>query len=725
MMDLQTLVTLISNESNSSKNVLSELNQQLGQRPASTLMSLLTQVQLTQSEKAMWLQKVINVGVQVTNATLARNLLSFNAKEIANTPVTLQLITDMQVNTQQALLKLDHSFDKLTLTLPKHTLKIDQSQLLSLLQASLKQQPNIKNQFEAYTVKQAERFIAKAQHINFSVDLPKSLSRLISDNQPALISLSNKGDQFMVSVRLDKQSQPIVSTKLPTKQVVALINQQNSITKLLSAEQPKVLVHNKPVELNLSLPFNINKPVAVKLDTLGTGAILKVPENKLIFPFNNVALNASDETTLLTQAKPTTKSLSNIQSFIPKVHNLNSDILKPILVSLSHYLNKTKNTPDIQKINAGQVTHKLIANIVDKIHGFMTNDRPSHQVLTTQAVNKPSQESMLIYQRPVLTHFQNQSVDNDVKERKTTNLVQNAQAAILASNDSKKATHQNQVNPFNALHKLINANMLTLPDNLDEMVNQAFTKIISQHSDFNAVNLQLRAVLGSANLNTTDVLKTPLGHIQHAAIALAANGLAQQQSLPQTLQSKLENLLPLLFNLTKSHSSEAKNTKKPLQHQLPLAMQTRLSEQFGLIQKTLSASTQSSSATAANTEQTPGPICFQVPQQQDSQTTNIPITIEQEQKQSRKGQTQTIWKINLVFNIDGQPLNIAAELNKKDVALNYAASHPLLLNKVKDEHHLLIDKLQSHGINITQQTFQLEAHSNNKTNQSSIINLRI
>ena len=266
-----------------------------------------------------------------------------------------------------------------------------------------------------------------------------------------------------------------------------------------------------------------------------------------------------------------------------------------------------------------------------------------------------------------------------------------------------------------------------LPEQLNQLINRAFERLINEKNVTEASSLQIKSVIKPQTLKTSDQLTTPLGILQHSAITAAATGLAQQNRLPKEQQGKLENLLPLLFSLSKNFNDKQLRKTNKGQVTLPNLLQTRLAQGLNQAQTALqtSSNTSSQSISASNTENSITSFQFSLPILNEQKLSTTPISIQEEKKKNKQGEVISIWRINLVFSINDKPMLVNAELNKKQLGLSFEASSEDTINKAKTVAPLLTEKIESHGIKLTHMEYNVDSSLSTSPHQTGIINIKI
>ncbi|MDE3271152.1 hypothetical protein [Pseudoalteromonas sp. G4] len=726
MTDIQSLLNIVSTPSNElEQSTLSQLTQsQLTQ--VKQLQQLLQQLNLPPKASQQLISALMKETVNVTNLSVTDNKLSFTLSQLTPKLVELTIPSQpLQLQTDKAQLSVKTNLSELLINLPKQSIKLPHQVIFQLFKLATNSAETTQGKFAipAQITNLDKHLLVKANHVAISAELPKSLASLVKHQQPAIIEVESKREQLSLNIKLDKHSQPVQSQVLPIKKAIELVKLQSPLLQFDAKKTPALSINNSPVVLTNIPQVITNQKLTFNLNNLGDKAVLNLPSQ--VF---KVALNTSQSPLkiapreLISAPQLAVKELPIINSVNATQKSFSQSVIAPMLASikavlfersitLNHATKGSVNLPKLDITNTLQIADSSIKQDVT----------PSKLPLLT-AISE-SQQKAAVYSRPVRAALlQHQDTDNS-KGDITTRVKANVDIAKPTQLSLEAIAKQN---PLHTLATQLNKTAASplLPEALTKLVNSAFSRMINESTALQPVVMQIKSIIAPAQITQFDSLQTPIGIIEHAKISLAANGLLQQNNLVSEQQGKLENLLPLLLSLTKGLQNKKESKSLKGQLTLPGALQKSLSDNLTSLQKNLQGTFQSSSQQASNNEQPLVNIQFALPQQQTEKLTTTPITIEQEQRKMSNGEVVSIWHINLAFEIENYILNIGAELNKQQLALNFSSDSAALINKAKTQAQLLEQKLTQHGIEILSSEFNLTEQHQLKT-RSGIVNIKV
>ena len=721
MTDIQSLLAIAADQiTNSKLGDLTPLSVPQKEQ-IERLQQLLAQINLPSTKQSKELIKLlVKNPVAITNVQLTSNQLVVTVPNVSAEPISIELLPQTnQLISTRAELSLTKDLLSLHLKLPQQEAKLPSKIMLQLLDIATGKPVNAQNQLvlAAKIQHSNENIIAKANSLPLSINLPKTLNQLVIHNQTAQIEISEHKQQLKLAIKLDKNTNSIFQHSLPIKKAAELLLQQPLNLKLdSSAKQTKLKVNSYRLPLPVKFDFNSSQNSNAKVKYLGDKAILRIPSSTIELPvISPINKKVPIIAAVLTQAKPTSDTLAPIQKIAEAKTSITEQVLKPFFQSLKNYL-VDKQVVTIKHVTQGKLVlstpQQGSNNHEDKTLNISVNKTD------TAKLSKIQQHSMAVpvYSRPTVSKTEQPNVTP------TTNL--------LKLNLATLNTHLVKLNLDNPLiEKLKPLQQVTkqLPEQLNQLINRAFERLINEKNVTEASSLQIKSVIKPQTLKTSDQLTTPLGILQHSAITAAATGLAQQNRLPKEQQGKLENLLPLLFSLSKNFNDKQLRKTNKGQVTLPNLLQTRLAQGLNQAQTALqtSSNTSSQSISASNTENSITSFQFSLPILNEQKLSTTPISIQEEKKKNKQGEVISIWRINLVFSINDKPMLVNAELNKKQLGLSFEASSEDTINKAKTVAPLLTEKIESHGIKLTHMEYNVDSSLSTSPHQTGIINIKI
>ncbi|MFY8349910.1 hypothetical protein AAEU29_05215 [Pseudoalteromonas sp. SSM20] len=727
MTDIQSLLNIVSTPSNElEQSALSQLTQsQLTQ--VKQLQQLLQQLNLPPKASQQLISALMKETVNVTNLVVTDNKLSFTLSQLTPKLVELTIPSQpLQLQTDKAQLSVTTNLSELLINLPKQNIKLPHQVIFQLLKLATNSAETTQGKFAipSQITNLDKHLLVKANHVAISAELPKSLASLVKHQQPAIIEVENKREQLSLNIKLDKHSQPVQSQVLPIKKAIELVKLQSPLLQFDAKKTPALSINNSHVLLTNTPQVITNQKLTFNLNNLGDKAVLNLPSQ--IF---KVALNTSQAPLkvapreLISAPQLAVKELPIINSVTATQKSFSQSVLAPMLASIKAVLfersitlnHATKGSVNLPKLD--------MTNSVQIADPTSTKQDVTPSKLPLLTANSESQQKAAVYSRPVRAALLQQQDTGNSKGDITTSVKANVDLAKPTQLSLEAIAKQN---PLHTLASQLNKTAASplLPEALSKLVNSAFSRMVNESTALQPVVMQIKSIIAPAHITQIDSLQTPIGIIEHAKISLAANGLLQQNNLVSEQQGKLENLLPLLLSLTKGLHNKKESKSPKGQLALPAALQKSLSDNLTSLQKNLQGTFQSSSQQASNTEQPLVNIQFALPQQQTEKLTTTPITIEQEQRKMSNGEVVSIWHINLAFEIENNILNIGAELNKQQLALNFSSDSAALINKAKTQAQLLEQKLTQHGIEILSSEFNLTEQHQLKT-RSGIVNIKV
>ncbi|ATC98220.1 MULTISPECIES: hypothetical protein [Pseudoalteromonas] len=729
MTDIQSLLNVVSSATvDTEQSALSQLSP-TQQDQVKQLQQLMQQLNLPTKTSQKLLTALLNETLNISNVDISKNKLSFNLPQL--TPKLIELIIPnqtIQLQTDKAQVTLSTSLTDLLVSLPKHEIKLPNNvvfQLLKLATNDISAQPTLK--LPAHIVNQPNLLAVESQKASITSDLPKNLVSLVKHNQPAIIEIATKQEKFSFSVKLDKHSQPVLTQPLSMKKVIDLIKLQNAPLQLDTAKAPTIKINQNAVQLPLENHLVSNQILKPNLKNLGNKAVLTVPKLEMTIKLvqsDTKQLKAQD---FIAAPKPQSHQLPVINQLTSLKASVAKPLLEPIMASIRSLLSGREVT--IKHAAQGSINIQVTTTNqnakADVTLAKFEIKSGTEKLPTSPIQSKAPVQKAPIYARPLVT---------------TPSLKPSAslQVPIVAPNQSAiniKSNHSEltakleataKQNPLSILTQQISklASEPKLPEPLARLVNQAFTRIISEGTAVPQTVLQLKSVVAPLQNTQTDTLQTPFGAMEHAKISLASNGVLQQATLNHELQGKLENLLPILLGLSKGLTNKKDSKSLKGQLALPALLQKNMTDSLSALQKGLQGNASSTSQQTSSTEQPQVNMQFSIPMQQNEKLATAPISIEEEKRKTKNGELVSVWRINLAFEVENSILNIGAELIKKQLSLSFNSSHTRLIEKAKTQAPLLQQKLTQHGIEVTQSEFHVSEQQSLST-RSGIVNIKV
>lgn len=727
MTDIQSLLNIISTPSSElEQSTLPPLtHNQLTQ--VKQLQQVLQHLNLPTKTSQQLLTALVKDTVNVTNLSVTDNKLSFSLAQL--TPKLVELSIPNQtllLRTDKAELSVSTNLTNLLINLPKQSIKLPQQTIFELLKRATNNSASVPNKIvvPASIINSDNQLIVKANSLAISAELSKNLTNLVKHQQPAIIEVEHKSEQLKINVKLDKNSQPVQSQILPIKKAIELIKLQSSNLLLNLKQTPEIQVNGLAIPLPHSAKVVTNQTLPFTLNNLGDKAVLNLPSQNL-----QVKLNAEPSPLnivprdMLSVPQPSAKELSLIQRVATTDKSFNQSLIGSMLESIKTVLFERNIT--LKHASKGSLhLPKLIPLNEDNSNTQQTKKSQNALIklpVLTQAVETLPKAPT--YKRPITSTSPTHKETNNLDEGLAKTITSGADAIKSIQHKLENIAKQN---PLQTLTMQLNKTLSSseLPDPLAKLVNHAFNRMINESSALQPTMLQIKSIIAPLEVKQRDSLQTPIGAIEHVKIALAATGLSQQARLIPEQQGKLENLLPLLLNLTKALNSKKEGKSQKGQLSLSNALQRNLSDNLNTLQKGLQGNLQATTQQTTSNEQPLVNMQFSLPQQQTEKLATTPITIQEEKRKNDNGEITSIWHICLAFEIQSGILNIAAELNQRQLSLNFSSDHTMLINQAKSQAPLLAQKLTQHGLDVLHSEFVLTEQQHLKS-RSGIVNIKV
>lgn len=727
MTDIQSLLNIISTPSNElEQSTLPQLtHNQLTQ--VKQLQQILQHLNLSTKTSQQLLTALVKDTVNVTNLSVTDNKLSFTLAQL--TPKLVELSIPNQtllLRTDKAELSVSTNLTNLLINLPKQSIKLPQQTIFELLKHATNNSASVPNKFvlPASIINSDNQLIVKANNLAISTELSTSLTNLVKHQQPAIIEVEHKSEQLKINVKLDKNSQPVQSQILPMKKAIELIKLQSSNLLLNQKKTPEIQVNGQTIPLAHSAKVVTNQTLPFTLTNLGDKAVLNLPSQNL-----QIKLNAEPSPLnivprdMLSVPQSSAKELSLIQRVAPTDKSFNQSLIGSMLESIKTVLFERNIT--LKHASKGSVHLPKLTSLNEDNSNTQQTKKSQNALIKlpvlTQAVETlPKAQT---YKRPITstspTHKETNNLDGGLAKTITF-------GADAIKSIQHKLENIAKQNPLQTLTMQLNKTLSSpeLPGPLAKLVNHAFNRMINESSALQPTMLQIKSIIAPLEVKQRDSLQTPIGAIEHVKIALAATGLSQQARLIPEQQGKLENLLPLLLNLTKALNSKKEGKSQKGQLSLSNALQRNLSDNLNTLQKGLQGNLQSTTQQTNSNEQPLVNMQFSLPQQQTEKLATTPITIQEEKRKNDNGEITSIWHIFLAFEIESGILNIAAELNQRQLSLNFSSDNTMLINQAKSQAPLLAQKLTQHGLDVLHSEFVLTEQQHLKS-RSGIVNIKV
>ncbi|TMP87968.1 hypothetical protein CWC05_04755 [Pseudoalteromonas ruthenica] len=290
------------------------------------------------------------------------------------------------------------------------------------------------------------------------------------------------------------------------------------------------------------------------------------------------------------------------------------------------------------------------------------------------------------------------------------------------------------IKPYTAQHSLTHhlANLDTLvqnaPKELQQLVNQAFSKMVGPHTPAaNTVN-QLQAQLQPWSQPVSQYRASVTAQIDTLLLSLL--GAQSLQQLPSTMATHSQSALMPLVNLLLAQTPQAPaSAAEQILQQLQSAGAQALGGDLAAIKQSM---TPQSSAPQLTTQQDSNPLVqLFLPMRLPPEAGQTQLSIGRYKEKSQQGKGEDVWFVRMQFDYPklGE-LSVQAHLCKQTLNCELRASSQALHHLANEHSETLRRKLQSHGLGVA--PIKVEQVSEQQVQQwrqfyrrHSIVNLKV